>query len=350
MKSISLVFVFLISQVLIAQTTKYDSLLSIYNSEKYFSGSILIANDGNIEFAKGINNPDSKNNQTIDIKSKFRDASVSKTFTAVLIMKLVEENKIHLDSTIHYYFPKYKGPGGSEVTIDQLLTYSSGIENILDDLGLVPYQSKVSLDEFIDMYCSGNLINKPGKKYLYGNTEYIILHKIIENVSQKRFEDYLDEVILTPLGMQNTGVIDSNNVKTKLTESFFINPENEVLEIEETYFPELFFGSANLYSTVEDLLKFDQGLFRNSLLSEKSTLKLLTVNQELGYTAYGLWGSSGWGKIHEPFYYRTGGILGSRANWIHTMDSKKTIIVLSNNNINDLYKLSEELYELGSNN
>ena len=346
MKSISLVFVFLISQVLIAQTTKYDSLLSIYNSEKHFSGSVLIATDGNIEFAKGINNPDSKNNQTIDVKSKFRIASVSKTFTAVLIMKLVEENKIHLDSTIHHYFPKYKGPGGSEVTIDQLLTSSSGIENSLDGLGLEPYQSKISLEDFIDKYCSGNLINKPGEKYLYGNTEYIILHKIIQNVSQKSFEDYLNEVILTPMGMHNTGVANSNNLRTEQVESFFINPESEVLEIEETYFPELFFGSANLYSTVEDLLKFDQGLFRNSMLSEKSTSKLLTVNQELGYTAYGLWGSTGWGKIHEPFYYRTGGILGSRANWIHTMDSKKTIIVLSNNNINDLYKLSEELYEL----
>jgi CubicO group peptidase (beta-lactamase class C family) len=350
MKSISLALVFFISQVLLAQTTKYDSLLNYYNSEKHFSGSLLVATDGNIEFAKAISNPDSKNNQTIDVKSKFRIASVSKTFTAVLIMKLVEENKIDLDSTIHHYFPKYKGPGGNKVTIDQLLTYSSGIENKLEDLGLGPYQTKVSLEDFIDKYCSGNLINKPGEKYLYGNTEYIILHKIIENVSQKRFENYLQEVILTPMGMENTGVTNSNNLKTELTESFFINQERKILEVEETYFPELFFGSANMYSTVEDLLRFDQGIFNNLLLSEKSISKLLTVKQELGYTAYGLWGSSGWGKINEPFYYRTGGILGSRANWIHTIDSKKTIIVLSNNNINDLYKLSEELYQLSLDN
>lgn len=212
-------------------------------------------------------------------------------------------------------------------------------------MGLKPNQSKLSLDDFIDNYCSGDLISRPGEKYLYGNTEYIILHKIIENVSKKSFKVYLDEVILAPMGMQNTGVIDSNN-KTKLVESFFMNPKNEVLEKEEIYFPELYFGSANMYSTVEDLLKFDQGLFRNKLLSKEFTSQMLTVNQALGYTAYGLWGVSGWGKINEPFYYRTGGILGSRANWIHTMDSKKTIIVFSNNNINDLYKLSEELYQL----
>jgi hypothetical protein len=101
-----------------------------------------------------------------------------------------------------------------------------------------------------------------------------------------------------------------------------------------------------MYSTIEDLLKFDQGLFNYRLLSEEFTSKMLTVNQSLGYTAFGLWGSTGWGKINEPFFYRTGGILGSRANWIHTMDTKKTILVLSNNNINDLYKFSEELYLL----
>ena len=346
MKLVLSALLFLLSQAVLAQTANYDSLLTYYNSEKYFSGSVLVATDGKIDFAKGINRTIQNNNQSIDTKSKLKIASVSKTFTAVLIMKLVEENKIDLDSTIHTYFPNYKGPGKNSVTIDQLLTYSSGIKNMLDDLGLEPYQTKISLDDFIDRYCSGELISEPGEIYHYGNTEYIILHKIIENVSQKRFEEYLNEVILIPLAMENTGVVNSDKHKNELIESFFTNPEKESLESEEVYYPELYFGSANIYSTVEDLLKFDQGLFNTSLLSEKSTSKLLTVNQALGYTSYGLWGSSGWGKINEPFYYRTGGILGSRANWIHTMDSKKTIIVLSNNNINDLYKLSEEFYLL----
>ena len=338
--------VFTVSQVLFSQSAKYDSLLTYYNSEKHFNGSVLVATDGKIDFAKGISKVDQTGNQAIDVMSKFKIASVSKVFTAVLVMKLVEENKLDLDATIDTYFPNYRGPGQNVVTIEHLLTYSSGIKNLLEELGLEPYQTKVSLDDFIDKYCSGDLINTPGEKYLYGNTEYIILHKIIENVSQKSFEDYLDEVILIPMGMEDTGVVDSNKHKTELVESFFMNPENEVLEKEETYFPELYFGSANMYSTVEDLLKFDQGLFNNSLLSEASTSKLLTVNQDLGYTAYGLWGSLGWGNINEPFFYRTGGILGSRANWIHTMDTKKTIIVISNNNINDLYKLSGELYLL----
>lgn len=346
MKTISLALVFFISQVLLAQTTNYDSLINSYISEKHFSGSVLVATEGNINFVKGINNSGQISNQTIGVKSKFKIASVSKTFTAVLIMKLVEENKINLDSTIYHYYPDYKGPGRNKVTVDQLLTYSSGIENILDDFGLTPYKLKVSIVDFIDKYCSGELVNIPGEKYHYGNTEYIILHKIIENVSEKSFENYLNQVILMPLGMNNTGVVNSNSNENELVESLFTNPESEVLVAEETYFPEMYFGSANMYSTVEDLLKFDQGLFNNSLLSEKSTAKLLTANKELGNTAFGLWGSPGWGIINEPFYYRTGGILGSRANWIHTMDSKKTIIVLSNNNLNDLYKLSEELYQL----
>jgi hypothetical protein len=80
------------------------------------------------------------------------------------------------------------------------------------------------------------------------------------------------------------------------------------------------------------------------LLSRASTEQLLTLHPDLGYTAYGLWGSTGWGTFSEPFYYRTGGIQGSTANWIRTMETGKTILVLSNTNATNLFELSEQLY------
>lgn len=278
MKWLLSMLIFSISHGVFSQTTKIDSLLTYYHSEKQFNGAVLVATDGTIDFVKGIGKGDPNGHQALDVKSKFKIASVSKVFTAVLVMKLVDEHKIDLDASIGTYFPDYKGPGQDVVAIDHLLTYSSGIKNILDERGLEPYQTKLSLDDFIDTYCSGELINTPGEKYAYGNTEYIILHKIVENVSQKSFEEYLYEVILAPLRMQNTGVVESDNLKDDLVDSFYLNPESKALEAEEPYFPELYFGSANMYSTVEDLFKFDQGLFDNRLLSEASTAKLLSVN------------------------------------------------------------------------
>jgi len=103
-------------------------------------------------------------------------------------MKLVEENKISLDDALGKYLPNYKGEGKDKVTLHNLLTYSSGIENKLDNLGMSPYQINISLDDFIGRYCSGNLIFEPGEKSVYGNTEYILLHKIIENVSKESYD------------------------------------------------------------------------------------------------------------------------------------------------------------------
>lgn len=99
-----------------------------------------------------------------------------------------------------------------------------------------------------------------------------------------------------------------------------------------------------MYSTVEDLLKFDTAIFSNKLLQPKTTDLMLKFYPELGYTAYSMWGSDGYGNFAEKFYYRTGGILGSNSNWIHTIQNKKTIIVLSNTNTTNLFEMSEKLY------
>jgi teichoic acid D-alanine hydrolase len=113
---------------------------------------------------------------------------------------------------------------------------------------------------------------------------------------------------------------------------------------ESSYYPEMYFGAGALYSTPYDMLRFDQALFNNELLQKATTERMLTIHPDLGYTAYGLWGAGGWGAFEERFYYRTGGIQGATSNWIHTLDNKKTIIVMSNTDATNLYELSEQLY------
>lgn len=344
LKNITIVFMVLFGQMIFSQNQEFSNIIEEYHSKKNFNGTVIIATNGKIDFLKSIGLANREHNIQINDTSKFNIASITKTFTAVLIMKLVEEKRIDLNHTIGKYLPDFKGEGKNIITIHNLLTYSSGLENKLDNLGMTPYQSNITIDDFIDKYCANNLDYKPGEKSVYGNTEYILLHKIIENVSNDSYENYLKKVILDPLKMKNTGMSKPTEIVKNLCDAYLYKDSSNTFYKEEPYYTNLYFGSGALYSTVEDLLKFDQALFNNKILSKETTEKLLTIHPELGYTAYGLWGSTGWGNFKETFYYRTGGIQGSNANWIHTIDNGKTIIVLSNTDATNLYEFSEKLY------
>ena len=343
MKFSMFILFFFIVALLSGQSNQFSEILQKYHTEKQFSGTLLVATHGNIDFIGSVGKADREKGTVLKDTSNYRIASLSKVFTAILIMKLVEEGKVQLNRTIKDYIPNYKGAGKDSVTIHHLLTYASGIENQLDELGMAPYQSFKTLDEFIDTFCSGDLVFNPGEKSSYGNTEYILLHKIIENVSQLSYDAYLEKIILKPIGIKNTQMVTRKNIKYVLP-SYIYNEELNDFEEDVFYFPEMYFGAGAMYATIEDLLKFDVALFSNQLLANETTNTLLKIHPELGYTAYGLWGSTGWGNFSEPFYYRTGAILGSNANWIHTMEKGKTIIVLSNTNSTNLYELSEKLF------
>ena len=328
-----------------------DSLTQLvdkYAKENNFSGVVMVATDGKPDILKAVGLANRETGKAMQTDSKFCIASMTKVFTAVLTMKLVEEGKLALDKPISAYFPEYVGEGKDKVTLHHLLTYSSGIENIADKLGMGPYQVQLSLDEYIGKYCSGPLVYLPGSESRYGNTEYILIQKIIEKVSGQSFEKNLTAHILGPLHLRNTGMYPTKNPPQNEVNSYTWDDSLKTLTPDEHYLPEMYFGAGGMYSTAEDLLAFDQGLFGEKLLSPQSTKLLLTFHPDLGYSAYGLWGSDGWGTFAEKFYYRTGGILGSTSNWIHTLGSKKTILILSNTNQTNLFGLSEELYLLGT--
>ncbi len=317
-----------------------------YHKEKNFSGVILVATEGKIDYLSSIGMANRETNIPLTPQSKFKIASMTKAFTAVLVMKLYEEGKIELNQTIGFYLSTYKGEAKDKVTIHHLLTYASGIENLAEPIGMKSYQEKLTLDEYIDQYCSGKLISSPGEKSTYSNTEYIILHKIIESVSHKKYEDLLNEIIIKPLKMNNTGVLQSDKIMNSLTNSYTFDTQTKSFVKEEPYYIENYFGAGNMYSTAQDMLLFNNAFFGNKILSDNTTNKMLEINENLGYTAYGFWGSTGWGTFNEKFYYRTGGILGSCSNWINTLEKKKTIIILSNTDATNLYEMSAEIYQI----
>lgn len=324
--------------------SELQKIVGNFQKEKNFNGVVMLATDGKIDFIRATGLADRQINKPITPQSKFKIASITKTFTAVLILKLYEQGKIDLNATIGKYFPEYTGEGKDKVTIHQLLTYSSGIANELEKGGMLPYQSPMNLDEFIKKYCSGKLEFASGSKSVYANTEYVILGKIIEKVTGKSFAEVLQKEILSPLRMKNTGMANSKKSIQGLVKSYTQDEKSSEFKVDEPYLSETYFASGAMYSTAEDLLKFDTAIFSNKILQPKTTELMLKFYPELGYTAYSMWGSDGYGNFAEKFYYRTGGILGSNSNWIHTIQNKKTIIVLSNTNATNLFELSEKLY------
>lgn len=324
--------------------TDFSKIIAYYNSEKAFNGTVLVATNGKIDYLSGTGISNRQYQTDINPKTKFKIASISKTFTAVLILQLYEQGKIDLNTNFGKYYPTYKGEAKDKVTIQNLLTYSSGIPNTADKFEMKSYQLPLTIDEYINMYCSENLEFTPGDKSNYSNTDYIILHKIIENITSKPFATLLQENILTPLHMNETGLLNSKDIIVGLAESYTINDSTKVITSDEPYFIENFFGAGGMFSTVEDLLKFDNGIFNYKLLSEPTTKLMLKPNEKLNGVAFGVWYADGYGTFSKPFIYRTGGILGACSNWIHTIDDKKTIIVLNNTNGTNLYELSEQLY------
>jgi CubicO group peptidase (beta-lactamase class C family) len=344
MKYVLTILMIMFSNFIIGQTNQFTDVLNYYNSDKNFNGVALVATNGEIDYINGIGIANRQSGTTINSKSKFKIASMTKTFTAVLILQLFEQDKLDLKANFGKYFPTYKGEAKDKVTIEQLLTYSSQIPAESEDFEMQPYQKSMTLDSFIDKYCSGRLLGEPGTKSNYSNTEYIILQKIIENITSKPYEKVLQEKILNPLKMENTNMLKSEDIISGLVSSYIVNDSTKVVSSEVPYFIENFFGAGAMYSTVEDLLKFDFAIFNYKLLNETNSKLLITPNKELDNVAFGVWYASGYGTFSKPFIYRTGGIQGSCSNWIHSIEDKKSIIVFNNTDGTNLYEMSENLY------
>jgi CubicO group peptidase (beta-lactamase class C family) len=324
--------------------TDYSKLTDYYKTDKNFNGVVLVATDGKIDYLSGVGIANRQNQTSINSKSRFKIASITKTFTVVLILQLYEQGKIDLNATIGKYLPAYKGDAKEKVTIHNLLTYSSGIPNCEGNTGIGVYQSPISVDNFIDKYCSGKLVFEPGKQFSYDNGNYIILGRIIEKITGKSFTQNLVDDILKPLKMESTDLLYNKNIVNGLVETYNIDDSTKVFYKDDPMYIENYYSAGAMYSTVEDLLKFDTGIFQYKLLNKKTVDLMLTPYPELYGVAYGFWVTDNkFGDQTFKVANRQGSIWGANANWLHLIDNNKTFIVFSNTNATDLQELTAQL-------
>lgn len=259
-----------------SKTEKIDSLLKTYYGYGQFNGSVLVAENGEIIYSKGIGLANIEWEIPNTPETRFRIGSLTKQFTATLILLLVQDDKIKLDGKLSEYLPYYRNDTGSKVTIHQLLNHTSGIPSPVNDPKFFAEVNRDSYTtvEIVEKFASGNLEFEPGSKYKYNNSGYFLLGAIIEEVTKKQYSKVLQERIFIPLDMNNSGFDRHQDIIKQRASGYHKTPKGyENASYLDMSLP---FSAGSIYSTVEDLYLWDQALYGNKLLSDKSKKRMFT--------------------------------------------------------------------------
>ena len=251
------------------KTEKIDNLINRYLEYRLFNGSALVAENGEVIFKKGYGLANMEWDIPNSYDTKFRLGSITKQFTSMLIMQLVEKNKIKLKDKITDYLPYYRKDIGDKVTIEMLLTHTSGIPSYTGNPDFFEKTSKqyYAPDDFIKEYCSGDLEFEPGTKFNYNNSGYFILGAIIEHITGKSYEENIVENICKPLGLNDTGYDNFEKIMSKRAAGY--EKTGSGYSIAPYLDMALPYAAGSLYSTVEDLYKWDLALLNNKILPKK---------------------------------------------------------------------------------
>ena len=307
-------------------TAKFDEYLAAITKQNNFTGSVLVAREGKILFAKGYGMA----NQEFDIpntpNTKFRLGSITKQFTAASILLLQERGKISVKDPICKYVencPKTWEP----VTIHHLLTHTSGIPSYTDVKSPEEFRvmslQKVTPAGFVESFKNKPLEFTMGEKMKYNNSGYFILGHIIEKISGQSYETFLQENIFKPLKLENTGY-DTHDKILKLRATGYSEVEGKT--INSGYLDMTVpYAAGSLFSTVGDLFTWNEALFSDKLLSEKSRTAMLTP--EKNNYAYGV----GVNKSDTRTQVSHGGGINGFSTFLARFpDEKITIVVLRN--------------------
>jgi len=313
------------------KAAKIDELMAQYHKNNQFMGTVLVAESGKVIYKKGFGYANIEWEIPNTPDTRFRLGSITKQFTAMLILQLVEQGKIKLDGKLTDYLPDYRKDTGDRVTVHHLLNHTSGIPSytgmprFFQDVSRNPY----SVEDFVKKYTSGDLEFEPGSKFVYNNSGYFLLGAIIEKVTGKPYDQALKENILDPLGMKNTGYDRHETVIKKRATGYQRSPRgllnSPYLDMSLPY------AAGSLYSTVEDLYIWDQALYTDKLISAKS--KELMYKPALQNYAYG-WVVTkmpvGENNGTKTVIAHGGGINGFNTVITRIVDDRHLIVLLNN--------------------
>ncbi len=312
-----------------------DNLLSKYHEYGQFNGSALVADDGEVILSDGFGMANMEHDIPNRPDTKHRIGSITKQFTAALILQLVEEGKLELHKPISTYLPNYEGPAADVVTLHHLLNHSSGIPSYTSFPGFFEEKSRdpASPAEFVKTFADSTLQFTPGEKFAYNNSGYFLLGHIIEEVTGKSYEQVLQERILDPLDMKDTGY-DHHATILKNRAAGYEKRGNEYVNAPylDMSIP---YAAGSLYSTAEDLYKWDRALYGDKILSEASKDLMFSPQIPDGDGQYGYGWSLGnlpVGKSSDSvsIVAHGGGINGFNTLIVRLPEEDDLIVLLNN--------------------
>jgi len=314
-----------------------------------FWGQFLVAKNGQIIFEdnKGYSNYQKK--EQITDSTPMHVASVGKVYTGVTVLRLINDRKITLDQKVNTILPLFPY---EDITVRMLLNHRSGLPyygHFTANKGIWDTKTTITNQDVLNLLATKSikLDFKPNTRFTYSNTNYVMLALIVEEVTKKSFQDAMKELVLEPLKMHNTFVLENLDNKENVTQSYNANNSRMHWDyLDGTY------GDKNIYTTARDLLKLDKALYSDNFIS-----KALKMEMYKGYS-YEKNGQNNYGlaiRMVEPkngegnlYTFHNGWWRGNRSSYVTLRQDTITIICFNNHNSQLAYKTKELAPKLGN--
>lgn len=326
---------------------RVDEFMQKLHKRSGFNGNVLIAKKGKIIYQNAFGWADYLHKDSLHIDSKFELASVSKPMTALAVLQLVDQGKVGIDQLVSDFFPGFPYEG---VTVRQLLTHRSGMPNYVYFVDKIwPDRKKgMSNMDAINLLIEHKpaRYGKPDGRFLYNNSNYMMLGAIVEKVSGQDFASYMDEHVFKPAGMKNTAAL--SRVKYDKIPTDVIGHDRVWRRSVVQDYLDGPLGDKGIYSTVKDMFLLDKALKEGRLLKPEllDSAYVPRSDAKRGVFSYGYgWRMFTSGK--EKIVYHTGWWHGFKNLYVRDLTNDITIVLLSNmvngslNQLDELYKILE---------
>ena len=314
-----------------------------------FWGQFLVAKNGEIIYEDYQGYANYQQKEKITDSTPMHVASVGKVLTGVTVLRLVNDKKLVLDQKVQTILPTFPY---ENISVRMLLNHRSGLPyygNFTAKPGVWDTKKTITNDDVLELLGSKNikLDFRPDTRFTYSNTNYVILAEIVEAITKKSFQEAMKELVLEPLKMHNTFVLDNLENKENITQSYHANNRQMHWDyLDGTY------GDKNIYTTARDMLKLDKALYSDRFLS-----KVLKDQMFKGYS-YERPGSNNYGlaiRMVEPkdqeanlYTFHNGWWRGNRTSYVTLRQDTLTIICFNNRNSQLAYKTKELAPRLGN--
>ncbi|NSL86780.1 beta-lactamase family protein [Chitinophaga sp. Mgbs1] len=338
---------------------RIDTLLQGYHRQGHFDGAALVVHHGKVVYQGYFGMANRQFAIPVKSDTRFPIASVTKLFTAIMILQLQEEKKVDITQPLRVYLPDILPVHNADITIRQLLLHTSGLPN--EKIGDYYNKSTPRPAVFMKRYISDTLVFTPGSKFNYNNVDYILLGAVVEKVSGKKWSEVLQEKIIRPLQLSNTGVISQKMVIPRLAYgyhnySFGTGSAKDTVYNDESVLFENYATAGAIYSTVRDLQLLDAALYSNRLLQPSTRELMYTPEKSLGNSSY----SRGYptpGSYRNitttavpghtlEILERRGNINGFNSAFLRVEKDHNTVILLCNTDTGNMEKIGDALMKV----